>query len=167
MGYFTHKRYRLMVLIIMCMKTVNGESDCSKEDELYVIRSVSSGLVLDASEPDQIQIQYFTGFAQQLWRFERGTHAGLFRIVNNATGTPLDYHYYLDNWYGLNVNASTEQEFFINAKGTITNVNTSWNFDILQNHTVPGTFVGLYKEDGNLAQQFTLQEKMLLAKHEP
>ena len=70
----------------MCTISVSAECDCTKEDELYSIKGRSSGLVLDASKPDQIQIQHYTGVPEQLWRFERGKHAGLFRIVNNATG---------------------------------------------------------------------------------
>ncbi|XP_063904882.1 uncharacterized protein LOC135123952 [Zophobas morio] len=158
----------LLIVVIICMNTVHPQSDCSKEDELYVIRSISSGLVLDASEPDEIQINYFTGYSPQLWKFERGSHAGVFRIVNNATGSPLDYSYYVEEWYVLTVNASSEQEFYINAKGTITNVKTLWNIDIHHNYTAAGSPVGLHAENpNNLAQQFTLQEKMLLGKHEP
>ncbi|KAJ3648015.1 hypothetical protein Zmor_019851 [Zophobas morio] len=143
----------------MCTSTVSAACDCSKEDELYSIRGIASGLVLDASKPDQIQIQRYTGVPAQLWRFERGTHAGLFRIVNHATGTALSYKDYKDGWYILTVKKASKQEFMININNTITNVETTWNMDVLDNKLRPGTLVGLYVTNGNRAQLFKLQEK--------
>ncbi|XP_063903566.1 uncharacterized protein LOC135123000 isoform X1 [Zophobas morio] len=140
-------------------------SACNKEKELYLIRSGhSSDLVLDAIDPNQVKIQPFTGSSTQLWKFVRASRGGYFYIINHNTSNALDYHYRpkKQNKYLLRTAPfvhNSRQEYMINKNGRLSNVNTVQNIDIVNAQFRPGTFVQLWADNGDEAQEFVLEKK--------
>ncbi|XP_063903565.1 uncharacterized protein LOC135122998 [Zophobas morio] len=138
-----------------------------KENELYLIKSGhSNNLMLDATDSDQVKIQPFSGSNVQLWKCVRASRAGYFYIINHNTGKALDYHYrpnqqnkYLLKTAPLCTSTNSTQEFVINKNGRITNVYTGENIDIVDAQYRPGISVQLWADNGNQAQQFTLQKR--------
>ena len=84
-SFSNHPSRLSLILLLACVSLISANA-VDKEEELYIIRSAPSGLVLDADDPMQIKIQHYTGQRSQLFKFVRGRVAGLFHIVNNDTG---------------------------------------------------------------------------------
>ena len=76
----------------------------------------------------------------------------------------LDYHYRpkKQNKYLLRTAPfvhNSRQEYMINKNGRLSNVNTVQNIDIVNAQFRPGTFVQLWADNGDEAQEFVLEKK--------
>ena len=75
-----------LVALLLVVNLAFAHSSCNKENELYLIRSGhSNNLMLDATDPNQVKIQPFTGSSAQLWKIVRASRAGYFYIINHNT----------------------------------------------------------------------------------
>ncbi|KAJ3646966.1 hypothetical protein Zmor_024521 [Zophobas morio] len=154
-----------LVALLFVANLAFAYSSFDKEDELYLIRSGhSSNLVLDATDPNQVKIEPYTGYSAQLWKFVRASKAGYFYIINHYTGDALDYQYRptQKNKYLLKLaplSQSSRQEYMINKNGRLSNVYTGENIDIVDAQFRHGTSVQLWGDNGDQAQEFNLQKK--------
>ncbi|XP_063920621.1 uncharacterized protein LOC135135486 [Zophobas morio] len=145
------------VLIFISSNIIYVSGTCS-DDSLYLIRSTTSNLVVDASFPT-ISLQHFDGYTPQLWQFKH-SRPGVYFIINNSTGKALDVAE--DNVTLLLSKVdenSVKQQWFVNSNGRILNVGVNKNLDVRGAGFTVNNPIIVHPNNGHVAQEFVVKEK--------
>ncbi|XP_044255292.1 uncharacterized protein LOC123005561 [Tribolium madens] len=131
----------------------------SNSAEKYIIKNVKSGLVLDATE-FYVKIQNYSSSTLQHWTLQ-DLDGGKFRIINVGNGKAMDIK---DGAHIANIITwpiknppSTNQEWFINADGTVECPVQNLVLDIEEEDLIPGNYVIAYPKTGKQNQIFSLE----------
>ncbi|XP_063920399.1 uncharacterized protein LOC135135303 [Zophobas morio] len=145
------------VLIFISSNIIYVSCTCS-DDSLFLIRSTSSNLVVDASFPT-ITLQHLDGYTPQLWQFKQ-SRPGVYFIINNSTGKALDVADDNETLLLSKVDEnSVKQQWFVNSNGRILNVGVKKNLDVVGGKFTVNNPIRAFPNNGHVAQEFVVKEK--------
>ncbi|XP_063920231.1 uncharacterized protein LOC135135163 [Zophobas morio] len=139
--------------------------DCKDLYQQQLLRSTASAMVVESTNPSQVQLQVFLSTAQQLWSFQRGSRAGLFYILHESSGMVLDINICDSEGQSCTLKLTSlnpnnrQQQWFINKDGTIANSFNLMNLEVQGGIYAKGTPIVISNPNGLLQQQFTLQDR--------